>query len=83
MLDELLKGFIVIPTDLPRKRVKRLATSGERVNHDSWVKMYLCRVLKTSILAELTVRSGLGDIYIKMMSLLCYYVHLIIVYAMS
>ena len=83
MLDELLKGFIVIPADLPRKGVKRLATSGERVNHDSWVKMYnLCRVLKTSILAELTVRSGLGDIYIKMMSLLCYYVHLIIVYAM-
>jgi len=25
----------------------------------------LCRGLKTSILAELTVRSGLGDIYIK------------------
>ena len=25
----------------------------------------LCRVLETSILAELTVRSGLGDIYIK------------------
>jgi hypothetical protein len=25
----------------------------------------LCRVLKTSILAELTVRSGLGDSYIK------------------
>ena len=46
MLDELLKGFIVIPADLPRKGVKRLATSGERVNHDSWVKMYnLCRVL--------------------------------------
>ena len=36
--------------------------------------------VKTSILAELTVRSGLGDIYIKMMSLLCYYIHLIIVY---
>jgi len=84
MLDKLLKGFIVIPADLPRKGVKRLATSGERVNHDSWVKMYnLCRVLKTSILAELTVRSGLGDIYTKMMSLLCYYVHLIIIYAMS
>ena len=66
MLDELLKGFIVIPADLPWKWVKRLITSGERVNHDSWVKMYnLCRVLKTSILAELTVRSGLGDIYIK------------------
>ena len=36
--------------------------------------------VKTSILAELTVMSGLGDIYIKMMNLLCYYVHLIIVY---
>ena len=83
LLDEPLKDFIVIPADLPRKGVKRLATSGERVNHDSWVKMYnLCRGLKISILAELTVRSGLGDIYIKMMSLLCYYVHLIIVYAM-
>ena len=46
MLDELLKGFIVIPADLPRKGVKRLANSGERVNHNSWVKMYnLCRVL--------------------------------------
>jgi len=84
MLDKLLKGFIVIPADLPRKRVKRLATLGERVNHDSWVKMCnLCRVLKTSILAELTVRSGPGDIYTKMMSLLCYFVNLIIVYAMS
>jgi len=66
MLDELLKGFIVVSADLPWKWVKRLITSGERINHDSWVKMYnLCRVLKTSILAELTVRSGLGDIYIK------------------
>jgi len=66
MLDELLKGFIVIPANLSWKWVKRLITSGERVNHDSWVKMYnLCRVLKTSILAELTVRGGLGDIYIK------------------
>jgi len=46
MLDELLKGFIVISADLPRKEVKILATLGERVNHDSWVKMYnLCRVL--------------------------------------
>jgi hypothetical protein len=62
LLDEPLKDFIVIPADLPRKGVKRLATSGERVNHDSWVKMCnLCRGLKTSILAELTVRSGLGD----------------------
>jgi len=66
LLDEPLKDFIEIPTNLPRKGVKRLAILGERVNHDSWVKMYnLCRVLKTSILAELTVKSGLGDIYIK------------------
>jgi len=39
LLDELLKGFIVIPADLPRKGVKSLATSSERVNHDSWLKM--------------------------------------------
>jgi len=66
LLDEPLKDFIVIPAELPMKRVKRLAISGERVNHDSWVKMYnLCRVLKTSILAELTVMSGLGDSCIK------------------
>jgi len=46
LLDELFKSFIVIPADLNRKGVKRLTTSGERVNHDSWVKMYnLCRVL--------------------------------------
>jgi len=66
MLDKLLKDIIVIPTDLPRKGVKKLATSVERVNHDSWVKMYnLCRVLKTSILAVLTVKSGLGGSYTK------------------
>ena len=66
LLDEPLKDFIVNPVDLPCKGVKRLATSGERENHDLWVKMYnLCRVLKTSILAELMVRSGLGDIYIN------------------
>jgi len=38
----------------------------------------LCRVLKTSILAELTVRGGLGDIYIKMntpVMLLCSFVY--------
>ena len=47
MLDELLKGFIVIPADLPQKGVKRLATSSKMVNHNSWVKMYnLYRVLK-------------------------------------
>ena len=35
LLDGPLKGFIVKPVDLPWKWVKRLATSGERVNHDS------------------------------------------------
>jgi len=45
LLDEPLKDFIVIPADLPRKGVEGLATSAERVNHDSWVNMYdLCRV---------------------------------------
>jgi len=66
LLGELLKGFIVIPADLPRKEVKRLATSSERVNHDSWVKMYdICRVFKTGILAVLTVKSSLAGSYIK------------------
>ena len=35
LLDKPLKGFIVNPADLPWMWVKRLATSGERVNHDS------------------------------------------------
>ena len=35
LLDEPLKGFIVNPANLPWKWVKRLATSGERINHDS------------------------------------------------
>ena len=46
----------------------------------------LCRVLKTSILAELTVRSGLGDIYIKgdescvLNMLIVYYLMIYIIY---
>jgi len=47
LLDDPLKDFIVIPADLPWSWVMRLITSGERVNNDSWVKIYnLCRVLK-------------------------------------
>ena len=87
MIDELLKDFIVIPADLPWKWVKRLITSSVRVNHDPWVKMYnLCKVLRTGILAELTVRSGLGDIYIKrdescvLNMLIIYYLMLHIIY---
>ena len=75
------------PADLPWKWVKRLITSGERVNHDSWVKMYdLCRVLKTGILAVLTVTSGLEDSYIKGDESCCvkifiiYYLMLYIIY---
>jgi len=75
MLNELLKGFIVISADLPRKGVKILATSGERVNHDSGVKMYnLYRVLKTGILAVLKVKSSLGGSYTnndELVNLLC------------
>jgi hypothetical protein len=36
LLDEPSKDFIVNPVDLPWKWVKRLAISGERVNHGSW-----------------------------------------------
>jgi len=35
LLDEPLKDFIVNTVDLPRKGVKRLATSGKRIKHDS------------------------------------------------
>jgi len=87
MLDDLLKGFIVIPADLPWEWVKRLITSGERVNHDSWVKIYnLRRVLKTGILAVLTVKSGLRDSCIDdddscvLNMLIIYYLMLYIIY---
>jgi len=35
LLDEPLKGFILNPIGLPKKGVKRLMTSDERVNHNS------------------------------------------------
>ena len=66
LLDELLKAFIVNPTNLPRKGVKILATLCERVNHDSWVKMYnLYRVFKKLVYLCSRHMSGLGDIYSK------------------
>ena len=81
MLDELLKGFIVIPADLPRKGVKRLATSGERINHDAWVKMYnLCRVLKTGILAVLGESCIDDDDSCVLNMLVIYYLMLYIIY---
>ena len=77
----------VTPVDLPWKWVKRLITSGERVNHDSWVKLCnLCRVLKTGIIAVLTVKSGLGDSCIDdddscvLYTFIIYYLMLYIIY---
>ena len=52
------KGFIVNLADLPRKRVNKLATSDERVNHGSQVNMYrLSRILKSIITVVLTIKS--------------------------
>ena len=59
LLDEPLKGFIVNPTNLPWKWVKRLATSSERVNHDSQQKCTTSAECKIGISAVLTVTSGL------------------------
>ena len=59
LLEEPLKGFIVNPADLPWKWVKRLAASGERVNHDSQWKSTTSTECKTGISAMLTVTSGL------------------------
>jgi len=81
LLDEPLKDIIVIPVDLRRKGVKRLATLGDRVNHDSWVKMCdLCRVFKTSILAVFTVTSSFGDSCIKGVMILVVLKFLLIIY---
>jgi len=67
LLDKPLEGFIVILADLPRKGVKMLATSGRRVNHDSWVKMYdLCRVfLLNWYTSRAHGQKRLGNSYIK------------------
>ena len=87
MLDETFERLHSDPCRPPLEGVKRLATSGERVNHDSWVKMFnLCRVFKTSILVVLMVTSGLGDMYIKgddsycVKILIVYYLMLYIIY---
>ena len=60
LLDEPLKDFIVNLADLPWKWVKRLGTSGKRVNHGSWVKCTTSTECKTIIIAMLAVKSGLG-----------------------
>ena len=65
LLDEPLKGFIVNPTGLPRKGVKRLVTLGKMVNHDSQWNCTTSIECKTDISAVLTVTSGLGPIQNK------------------
>ena len=50
LLGKPLKGFIVNPTNLPRKGVKRLATSGKRVNHDSYVSVEFDALVESSYL---------------------------------
>ena len=62
LLDEPLKCFIVNPTDLPWKWVKRLATSGERVNHDLQWKCATSVECKTGISAMLMIMSGFGPL---------------------
>jgi hypothetical protein len=61
LLEKPLKGFIVNPTDLPWKWVKRLATSGKRVNHGSQWKCTTSAECKTIITAVLMVTSGLKN----------------------
>jgi hypothetical protein len=62
LLDKPLKDFIVNPADLPWQWVKRLITSGERVNHDSQWKCTTSAECKTGISAVLTITSGLGPL---------------------
>jgi hypothetical protein len=70
LLDEHLKDFIVNPADLPWKWVKRLATSDERVNHDSQWKCTTSAECKTGISTVLTVTSGLGPLQNKWWTLM-------------
>jgi hypothetical protein len=70
LLDEHLKDFIVNSVDLPWKWVKRLITSGKRVNHDSWWKCTTSTECKTGISVVLTVTSGLGPLQNKWWTLM-------------
>jgi hypothetical protein len=70
LLDKRLKDFIVNPADLPWKWVKRLATSGEKVNHDSQWKCTTSAECKTGISAVLTVTSDLGPLQNKWWTLM-------------
>jgi hypothetical protein len=70
LLDEPLKDFIVNPADLPWKSVKRLATSDERVNHDSQWKCTTSAECKTGISAVLMVTSVLGPLQNKWWTLM-------------
>ena len=73
--------------DLPWKWIKRLATSDERVNHDSQWKCTTSAECKTGISAVLTVTSGwkthgiMGSYFTMMLMLMFnHYCHIAIVY---
>jgi hypothetical protein len=75
LLDKLLKDFIVNHADLPQKWVKRLATSGERVNHDSRWKCTTSAECKTGISVVLMVMIGIGPLWNRwslVVNCLCY-----------
>jgi hypothetical protein len=79
LLDEPLKDFIVNPVDLLWKWVKRLATSGERINHDSQWKCITSAECKTVITAMLTITSGLRPLQNKWWTLMIMLILMILV----
>jgi hypothetical protein len=79
LLNEPLKDFIVNPTDLSWKWVKRLVISGERVNHDSQWKCTTSAECKTVITAMLMVTSGIGPLQNKWWTLMIMLITMIIV----
>jgi hypothetical protein len=93
LLDEPLKDFIVNPTDLPWKWVKRLAASDERVNHGSWWKCTTSAECKTDISAVVTDTSGLGSflnrwwtvmiLMIQMLTYVYYFCYTLILFTWS
>jgi hypothetical protein len=63
LLDEHLEDFIVNPAGLPWKWLKRLAASGERINHGSWWKCTTHAECKIGISAVLMVTISLGPLW--------------------
>jgi hypothetical protein len=70
----------VNPADLPWKWVKRLATSGKKVNHDSQWKCTTSAECKSGISAVLTVTSGLGPLQNKWWTLMIVIILMILMF---